>query len=60
MMKQERLGIAVVGSGRAGMIHARSFASGVEGARLVAMVDPVAAAREAALKELGIEQGYAD
>jgi len=42
------------------MIHARSFAAGVEGARLVAMVDPVAAAREAALQELGIEKGYAD
>ncbi len=60
MMKQAKLGIAIIGSGRAGMIHARSFAAGVEGARLVAMVDPVAAAREAALQELGIEKGYAD
>ncbi len=61
MMKQGKLGIAVIGSGRAGMIHARSFASGAaEGARLVAMVDPVEAAREAALRELGIEKGYAD
>lgn len=54
------IGVAVVGSGRAGMIHARNFTSGIEGARLVAMVDPIAAAREAALQELGIARGYAD
>jgi myo-inositol 2-dehydrogenase/D-chiro-inositol 1-dehydrogenase/scyllo-inositol 2-dehydrogenase (NAD+) len=59
-MTNSSLGIAVIGSGRAGMIHARNFAAGVEGARLVAMVDPVEAAREAALRELGIEKGYAD
>jgi len=61
-MKQAdgRTGVAVVGSGRAGMIHARNFAAGIEGARLVAMVDPVAAAREAALEQLGGARGYAD
>jgi myo-inositol 2-dehydrogenase/D-chiro-inositol 1-dehydrogenase/scyllo-inositol 2-dehydrogenase (NAD+) len=59
-MKNERLGIAIIGSGRAGMIHARNFAAGVEGARLLAMVDPEAEARKAALSELGIDKGYAD
>jgi myo-inositol 2-dehydrogenase/D-chiro-inositol 1-dehydrogenase/scyllo-inositol 2-dehydrogenase (NAD+) len=59
-MSERSLGIAVIGAGRAGLIHARSFASSVEGARLVAMADPVDAAREAALRELGIEKGYAD
>ena len=59
-MNTRSLGIAVIGSGRAGMIHARNFAGGLEGARLVAMVDPVASAREAALKELGLSKGYAD
>ncbi|HET6436947.1 MAG TPA: Gfo/Idh/MocA family oxidoreductase [Anaeromyxobacter sp.] len=59
-MRHGNLGIAVVGSGRAGMIHARNFAAGIEGARLVAMVDPVAEARAAALDELGIDKGYAD
>lgn len=34
------LGVAVVGAGRAGMVHARNFASGVPGARLVALADP--------------------
>ena len=59
-MASGALGVAVIGSGRAGMIHARNFAAGVDGARLVAMVDPVEAARAAALRELGIERGYAD
>jgi len=59
-MNVTKLGIAVIGSGRAGMIHARNFAAGVDGARLVAMVDPVPAAREAALAELGAGKGYAD
>ncbi len=59
-MRANSLGIAVIGSGRAGMIHARNFAAGVEGARLVAMVDPVAEARTAALAELGLDKGYSD
>jgi predicted dehydrogenase len=59
-MRKDSLGIAIIGSGRAGMIHARNFASGVEGARLVAMVDPIVEARKAALAELGLEKGYAD
>lgn len=59
-MRKDKLGIAVIGSGRAGMIHARNFAAGIDGARLVAMVDPVADARAAALAELGIEKGHAD
>jgi predicted dehydrogenase len=59
-MRKDKLGIAVIGSGRAGMIHARNFAAGIDGARLAAMVDPVAATRTAALAELGLEKGYAD
>lgn len=59
-MTKSKLGIAVIGSGRAGMIHARNFASQVQNARLVAMVDPVEAARATALAELGLETGYAD
>jgi myo-inositol 2-dehydrogenase/D-chiro-inositol 1-dehydrogenase/scyllo-inositol 2-dehydrogenase (NAD+) len=59
-MSKRNLGIAVIGSGRAGMIHARNFAAGIAGARLVAMVDPVADTRTAALAELGMDLGYAD
>jgi len=42
------------------MIHATNFAAGIAGAKLVAMVDPSAEARNAALAELGIDRGYAD
>jgi myo-inositol 2-dehydrogenase/D-chiro-inositol 1-dehydrogenase/scyllo-inositol 2-dehydrogenase (NAD+) len=56
----EKLGVAIIGAGRAGLIHARNFAAGIDGARLVAIADPVAPAREAAAKELGLERGYAD
>ncbi len=59
-MKGSSIGIAVIGAGRAGMIHARNFASGIGGARLVAMVDPFNGARATALAELGIDLGYAN
>lgn len=48
------LGIAVVGCGRAGLVHARNFAGRIRGARLVALVDPVRSAAEEAAKELGV------
>ena len=34
-LKQDRIGVCVIGSGRAGMIHARNFKTGVLGAELV-------------------------
>jgi predicted dehydrogenase len=60
-MKQEasKLGICVIGSGRAGMIHARNFARGLRGARLVALADPHAPALQDAQRELEVEKGYA-
>jgi myo-inositol 2-dehydrogenase/D-chiro-inositol 1-dehydrogenase/scyllo-inositol 2-dehydrogenase (NAD+) len=57
-MSMKKLGIAVIGSGRAGMIHARNFARGVHGAELVAMVDPVEEAVKAACEELEIDTSY--
>lgn len=48
------IGIGVIGCGRAGLIHARHFAAGAGGARLVALCDPVPAARAAAGSELGV------
>jgi len=55
------LGICVIGSGRAGMIHARNFAAGrIAGARLVAVVEPLDEAREKACQELGLKTAYAD
>jgi len=58
-MSKDQTGIAVFGAGRAGMIHAVNFRKSVPGAKLVAVVDPVPAAREAAIKTLEIEKAYA-
>ena len=55
-----KLRVAVVGAGRAGMVHARNFAAGVPGARLVALADPSEQALAAAAAETGCEQTYAD
>jgi len=52
------IGVCVVGSGRAGMIHAKNFTGNVPGAKLIAMVDPVEDVARSACKELGIETHY--
>jgi predicted dehydrogenase len=54
------LGVAVAGVGRAGMVHARNFASGVGGARLVALADPSEDALAAAAAETGCERTFSD
>jgi predicted dehydrogenase len=54
------LGVAVVGAGRAGLVHASNFASGVGGARLVALADPNEKTLASAAAETGAEQTYAD
>jgi predicted dehydrogenase len=54
------LGVAVVGAGRAGMVHARNFAAGIAGARLVALADPSEEALAAAAAETGCELAFAD
>jgi len=59
-MGKDQIGIAVLGAGRAGMIHAVNFRKSVPGAKLIAVVDPVPAAREAAIKALEIEKAYAE
>ena len=58
--KDGKLGICVIGSGRAGMIHARNFVQRVTRARLVALVDPQAPTLQEAKRELEIDTGYAD
>lgn len=59
-MQQSPIGIGIIGSGRAGMIHARNFARLVPGARAVAVSDAVAETREAASRELGGVPAYGD
>jgi myo-inositol 2-dehydrogenase / D-chiro-inositol 1-dehydrogenase len=52
--------VCVIGSGRAGMIHARNFTRSIKGACLYAMVDPVESAAKEACHELGIEKYFLD
>jgi predicted dehydrogenase len=54
------LGVAVVGAGRAGLVHAGNFASGVTGARLAALGDPSEQALAAAAAETGCERAFID
>ena len=59
-MSEKLIGVCVIGSGRAGMIHARNFARVVPGARLAALVDPQAEALAAAGRELGVDRLFSD
>jgi myo-inositol 2-dehydrogenase/D-chiro-inositol 1-dehydrogenase/scyllo-inositol 2-dehydrogenase (NAD+) len=59
-MATDSIGIAVIGAGRAGMIHATNFRKNVPGARLAAVVDPVPEVRASAAKALEIDKVYAD
>ena len=60
-MQQPRIiGVCVIGAGRAGLIHARNFASAVPSARLVALADPIPEAAAKAGQELSIPQTFSD
>lgn len=59
-MNQKKLGICLIGCGRAGMIHARNYKDKVENARMVACVDVVEAAAKAAAEEMGVTKYYTD
>jgi myo-inositol 2-dehydrogenase/D-chiro-inositol 1-dehydrogenase/scyllo-inositol 2-dehydrogenase (NAD+) len=59
-MKNGKIQVCVIGSGRAGMIHARNFARSVSHAEVAAMSDPVEEAAVSACKELGIDKHYLD
>jgi myo-inositol 2-dehydrogenase/D-chiro-inositol 1-dehydrogenase/scyllo-inositol 2-dehydrogenase (NAD+) len=57
----ESVGVAVIGAGRAGMIHARNFASGsIAGAELVAVAEPLEEARCKASQELHLARACSD
>ena len=59
-MSNVKLGVALIGSGRAGMIHARNFKSSVPNAKIVAVCDPVVEAVKAAAEELELDTWYTD
>ena len=55
----KKIGVCVIGSGRAGMIHAENFAKNVPGARLAAIADPaLEVARSANLGALCFYEDY--
>jgi len=61
MASSSHLAVAVIGAGRAGMIHAHNFAlARIPGARLVAVVEPVEDALQKACHELQITRGCSD
>jgi len=59
-MKSEKLGVCVIGAGRAGLIHAVNFAKGIKNARLTAIVDPNRETAEQACRELELDLYYQD
>ena len=59
-MKSHKLGVCVIGAGRAGLIHAVNFAKGIKNARLTAIVDPNRETAEQACRELELDLYYQD
>ncbi len=59
-MASNDIGIALIGAGRAGMIHANNFKNRVSGARMVAVADALPEVAQAAANELGITKCAAD
>lgn len=56
----KKLGVLLVGCGRAGMIHARDYTGAVPGAQLVALCDPFKPSLDAAQEELNVQYTYTD
>jgi predicted dehydrogenase len=56
----EPVRVAVVGTGRAGLVHARNVAAAVEGARLAALADPSDEALAAAAAETGCDRTFTE
>ena len=60
-MNVSSIGICVIGAGRAGMVHARNYASGrINDAGLAALVESFEETRRTASQELRVEHVYAD
>jgi myo-inositol 2-dehydrogenase/D-chiro-inositol 1-dehydrogenase/scyllo-inositol 2-dehydrogenase (NAD+) len=57
-MEKDKIGICVIGAGRAGRIHMQNFARSVPHAGLAAVVDPVGEAAASAMKDFEIPHGY--
>lgn len=57
-MENGKIGICVIGAGRAGMIHAVNFRKRVPNAELIAVVDPIGDVAEKASRQLEISKYY--
>lgn len=57
-MNKGKIGVCVIGAGRAGMIHARNFARSIPHARLIAVADPVEETAQKASQELELDSYY--
>lgn len=57
-MKDGKIGVCLIGAGRAGMIHAINFAKAVPGAKIIAVADPFEDAAKQACKTLEIDTWY--
>lgn len=50
--------VCLIGCGRAGMIHARSYMGGIKGAELAALCDPAEEGLKAASETTGVSKIY--
>jgi predicted dehydrogenase len=60
MPVKNKIGLCLIGAGRAGLIHAVNFRHSVPGADLVAVADPFLEACQNACLELGLDRYYLD
>lgn len=59
-MRNEKIRVALIGCGRAGMIHAKSYGSHLRGARLIALCDPCEENLRNAREEYPVPYCYTD
>lgn len=60
LMDPDSIGLAVLGTGRAGMVHAINFSRGIRGCRVVVLADPVVQTLHQAARELRIADALTD
>jgi myo-inositol 2-dehydrogenase/D-chiro-inositol 1-dehydrogenase len=59
-MKDDVVGVALIGSGRMGSFHGETVSRRLTGARLVAVADPAPGAAQQLADSLGVDRAYAD
>jgi predicted dehydrogenase len=59
-MISDKLGVCIIGAGRAGLIHAVNFAKGIKNARLTAIAEPDSETAQQACRELELDRRYQD